>query len=121
MIENKDFIKSMIKDMTGFKNEKDKLKCRLNDIIQYERQFSNYLYEYFKDKFDTDDEHFYAEYCNGKVWIDYYIVSQTIDGEPKSRYMFDVVKLKDIINVKDSKELIESLKEFDCHYGEEES
>lgn len=119
MIENKEFIKSKIKDMIDFKDEKDRLKCRLNNIIQYERQFSNHLYECFKDKFDTDDEHFYAEYYNGNVWIDYYIVSETIEGEPKSRYMFDVGKLKDIIEAKDSKELIESLKEFDCHYGEE--
>ena len=121
-MQNKDKIKGMIKGIIQAEDEKDNIYKKLHEITVITMLFSDILYNFFKQKkFLTNDEYFSASYLDRNVCIDYYVVSETIEGEPKKRFMFEIEKLSDIIEAKDSKELIERLKEFDCHYGEEES
>lgn len=106
-MQNKDSIKGMIKGIIQAEDEKDKIYKKLHKITGITMLFSDILYNFFKqEKFHTDDEYFSASYLNRKVWIDYYIVSKTIEGEPTKRFIFEIEKLSDILRAKDITDLL---------------
>lgn len=120
-MQNKDSIKEMIKGILHAEDEKDNIYKKLHELTGITMLFSDILYNFFKQKkFLTNDECFSASYLDRKVWIDYYVVSKTIEGEPKKRFIFDIEKLSDILEAKDITDLLEKLKEYElCQYGSE--